>query len=86
MNKFFMHRIRRYLKDGDFTWDKGIEIHNTIEDASGSYHAYLGAYAYGRDKSGNTDYVSCFVTDIYGTIVLPITTWLSPEFNENVEG
>lgn len=69
-NKFFMHRI----KHTNGTWDKGIEIKDTFDDAKQSYHAYLGAYAYGHDA--NTDFVSCMITDQFsGGMVLMDETW-----------
>ena len=36
--------------------------------AKQSYHAQLGAYAYGKDK--DTDFVACFNTDTRGNRVL----------------
>lgn len=69
-NKFFMHRI----KHTNGTWDKGIEIKDTYDDAKQSYHAYLGAYAYGHDA--NTDFVQCMITDkLSGGMVLMDETW-----------
>jgi hypothetical protein len=65
--KFFMHRI----KHTNDTWDKGIEIKDTFDDAKQSYHAYLGAYAYGHDA--NTDYVSCMITDTSGAVLMDET-------------
>lgn len=72
-NKYFMHRIKR---DTQGTYDKGIEVHDTIESAKQSYHAYLGAYAYGNSKV--TNYVSCMITDMYGGKVSE-ETWILPE-------
>ena len=53
------------------TWEKGIVIKSTgatarenYESALQSYHAYLGAYAYGHDP--NTDYVGCYIMDMDG--------------------
>ena len=74
-NTFFMHRIK-HNKSAD-TWDKGIEVHATPDSAKQSYHAYLGAYAYG--KSSDVDYVSCSVTDIYGARVVPEENWIEPQ-------
>ena len=69
-NKFFMHRIKR---TGE-TIDKGIEVKETYDDAKQSYHAYLGAYAYGHDA--NTNFVSCMITDMSGMVLLQ-ETWLA---------
>ena len=55
---FFMHRIKINING---TVDKGIEVKDTLDDAKQSYHAYLGAYAYGHDQ--NTDFVSVAITD-----------------------
>lgn len=66
---FFFHRIRHYLKDGEWTWDKGIEVKDSqggenYAAALQAYHAYLGAYAYGH--SAGTDYVACYITNLSG--------------------
>jgi hypothetical protein len=67
MEVYFMHRIR-HKTDG--TWDKGIEVKDKGTDkereeaAKQSYHAYLGAYAYNHDAQ--TDYVSCYITNLAG--------------------
>ena len=64
---YFMHRIR-HKSDG--SWDKGIEVkdqgteQDRKETALQSYHAYLGAYAYGHDPS--TDYAACCITTSSG--------------------
>lgn len=69
-NKFFLHQI----KHTNGTYDKGIVVKETFDDAKQSYHAYLGAYAYGHDA--NTDFVSCMITDqLSGGIVLMDETW-----------
>lgn len=60
MDKFFMHRIKRTAG----VFDKGIEVHDSVESAKQAYHAYLGAYAYGH--SADTDYVQCKITDWEG--------------------
>lgn len=70
--KFFMHRI----KCTNGTIDKGIEVKDTFEAAKQSYHAYLGAYAYGQNAG--TDFVSCEITDIYGARLMD-ETWVGPE-------
>lgn len=71
MNKYFFHDIRG--KNGTVT-QKGIAVKETLEDAKQSYHAYLGAYAYGHDS--NTDFVSVFITDGNGGVLLD-ETWIS---------
>ena len=69
--KYFLHQIKH---TGD-TWDKGIVVKDTFEAAKQSYHAYLGAYAYGQ--SANTDFVSVFISDSNG-IVLMAENWKQP--------
>lgn len=73
VQKFFNRRIKHNFTTD--AWDKGVEIHDTLEAALGAYHAYLGAYAYGR--SGDTDYVSCEITDLYGAKIEG-ATWIRP--------
>jgi len=69
-NNFFLHQIKRT----NGTYDKGIVVKETFDDAKQSYHAYLGAYAYGHDA--NTDYVQCMITDqLSGGMVLLTETW-----------
>lgn len=68
-NKFFMHQIKR--TSGIF--DKGIVIKDTYEAAKQTYHSYLGAYAYGQQQE--TDFVSCMITDMSGTVLMS-ETWL----------
>ena len=72
MNKYFLHQIKH--TDGIF--DKGVVVKDTFEAAKQSYHAYLGAYAYGQNV--NTDYVQCMITDTYGNVMLT-ETWIAPE-------
>jgi len=77
-NKFFMHRIKRT----NGTIEKGIEVKDTYDGAQQSYHAYLGAYAYGNNVG--TDFVSCMITDMSG-MVLMTETWraTAPEPEES---
>lgn len=67
--KYFMHRIKR----ANGTFDKGIEIHDTLESALGSFHAYLGVHAYGRNP--DNDYVACKVTTMSGGVYSE-DTWI----------
>lgn len=70
-----MERVKRF-KTG--TFDKGVEIKQGETDkeardlAYQSYHAYLGAYAYGKDK--DVDYVSVCVINRAG-LQLTSETW-----------
>ena len=70
--KFFMHQIKRT----NGTIDKGIVVKDSYDGAKQSYHAYLGAYAYGN--SAGTDFVSCMITDMSGMVLMD-ETWLAPE-------
>lgn len=71
-NKYFLHQIKRT----GGTIDKGIVVKDTFEGAKQSYHAYLGAYAYGQNA--DTDFVSCEITDIYGARLMD-ETWVKTE-------
>lgn len=62
MEKYFLARI----KHTNDTWEKGVEVHNTLDSARQSFHAYLGAYGYGHDAG--TDYVQCAILDINGAV------------------
>ena len=71
---FFLHQIK-HMNDN---YDKGIVVKNTFEGAKQSYHAYLGAYAYGQNPQ--TDFVSCMISDETGAILMN-ETWkpVAPE-------
>lgn len=71
-NKFFLHQIKRT----GGTIDKGIVVKDTFEGAKQSYHAYLGAYAYGQNA--DTDFVSCEITDVYGARLMD-ETWVKAD-------
>ena len=66
--KFFLHQIKRT----NGTYDKGIVVKDSFEGAKQSYHAYLGAYAYGQQAE--TDFVSVAISDTNGTILMA-ETW-----------
>ena len=68
MEKYFLTQIKRT----NGTFEKGCVVKDTLDAVKQSYHAYLGAYAYGNNK--DTDYVQCFVTNIRGGIELS-ETW-----------
>lgn len=44
--------------------EKGVVVKDTYDEVCQSYHAYLGAYAYGKDT--NTDYVLVHILDENG--------------------
>ena len=68
MEKYFLTQIKRT----NGTVEKGCVVKDTLDAVKQSYHAYLGAYAYGHDA--NTDYVQCLVTNTDG-LVLMAETW-----------
>ena len=68
MGKFFLHQIKHIKTNTNNPWDKGIVVKDTLDAARQSYHAYLGAYAYGNNA--DTDYVQVEVTDINGNRLL----------------
>lgn len=70
-NKFFLHQIKR--TNGNF--DKGIVVKDTYEAALQSYHAYIGAYAYGQNP--DTDFVDCMITEALSMTVLNHEQWRS---------
>lgn len=74
VNKFFMHRAKE-TTNGEI--DKGTEVHPTYDSAKQSYHAYLGAYAYGKEK--DVTFVQCSITDKTTHEPLMGETWNAPE-------
>lgn len=62
--KYFLHQI----KHTNDAYDKGIVVKDTFEAAKQSYHAYLGAYAYGQQP--DTDFVSVMISDSNGTVLM----------------
>lgn len=77
--KYFLHQIKH---TGE-TYDKGIVVKDTYEAAKQSYHAYLGAYAYGQNA--DTDFVSVAISDTNGTILMGETWKAAVEETEEVE-
>ena len=71
-NKFFIHEIKG--KAGTIS-NKGIVVAETYDAAKQTYHAYLGAYAYGHDPE--SDFVSAMITDMTGAVLMA-ETWLAP--------
>ena len=75
---FFLHQIK-HTSDA---YDKGIVVKDTYEAAKQSYHAYLGAYAYGQNPQ--TDYVQVMITDDLGTVLMG-ETWHAAQPEQNAE-
>ena len=78
MNKFFLHQIKRT----NDAFDKGIVVKDTYEAAKQGFHAYLGAYAYGQNP--DTDFVSCYITDMSGAVLMS-ETWVKSETESEPE-
>lgn len=72
-NKYFLHQIKRT----NGTFDKGIVVKDSYEAAIQSYHAYLGAYAYGQNA--DTDFVDCMITELLSRTVLDHEQWIRTE-------
>ena len=72
-NTFFLTRIRRT----GGTWDKGTETHTDIDEARGAFHAYMGAYGYGRNA--DTDFCKAYITDMFGDGFIEQAKWIKPE-------
>ena len=57
MNKYFLVQVKRT----NGTIEKGVVVKDTYDAAQQSYHAYLGAYAFGNNA--DTDYVLVEIID-----------------------
>lgn len=75
-NRYFLHQIKH--TNGNF--DKGIVVKDTYESALQSYHAYLGAYAYGQSEG--TDFVYCMITESMSNAILLREQWAKVEENQ----
>ena len=60
MDKFFLVQIKHTAG----AIEKGVVVKDSYDDACQSYHAYLGAYAFGKDE--NTDYVLVYILNSDG--------------------
>lgn len=69
-NEFFLHQI----KCTNGTYEKGIVVKDSFDDALQGFHAYLGAYAYGKDV--NTDFVDCMITERNSEVILAREQWI----------
>lgn len=57
MDKYYLVQVKRT----NGTIEKGVVVKDTLDAAKQSFHAYLGAYAYGNNK--DTDYVMVEILD-----------------------
>ena len=62
--KWFLTQIQRST-EGVFT--KGCVVYDTKDNALNGFHAYFGAYGYG--KVASIDYVACYVANMSGAII-----------------
>ena len=60
MEKYFLVQVKR--TNGNI--EKGVVVKDTYDEAQQSYHAYLGAYAFGHDP--NTNYVLVHILNAHG--------------------
>ena len=74
MDKFFLVQVKRTNN----IIEKGVVVKDTLDDACQSFHAYLGAYAYGKD--GMTDYVMTYILNSEG-LGLKGEVWKKAEEN-----
>lgn len=74
--KYFLHQIKRT----NGVIDKGIVVKDSYDAAKQSYHAYLGAYAYGQNP--DTEFVDCMITESASMAILMHEQWIKPEVNE----
>ena len=76
VHKFFMHRIKiERGEEGEELLTRGIEVHDSLDQAKQSFNAYLGMWAYGRE---GVELVDCRITGDRGTIFYD-ETWTAPE-------
>ena len=71
MNNYFLVQIKRT----NDVIEKGVVVKDSYDDACQSYHAYLGAYAFGKDA--NTDYVLVHILNSDG-LGLKGEVWRKP--------
>ena len=72
MDKYFLVQI----KQTNGTIEKGVVVKDTLDGARQSYHAYLGAYAYGNNAQ--TDYVQVAILNGSG-LLYDHEVWYAPE-------
>ena len=82
--QFFFHHIK---KDGE-NYSKDIDVCESFDSARSAYAAAM-EYGYNNPKFPNVSYVSCEITDNFGSVVDPFAeTWVKqePEPNNEEEG
>ena len=73
MNNIYFVAQAYHNKTND-TWNKGIVVKDSVEAALQTYHAYLGAYAYGHSE--DIDYVYCRISSATGAREPIEETWI----------
>ena len=76
MKVYFLTQVKHNKTNN--TWDKGVVVKASEEEDNKdailqTYHAYLGAYAYGHDE--NIDYVFAQITEAETGITILKETW-----------
>lgn len=69
---YFVQQV--YHNKTTSTWNKGVVIKENVEEALQTYHAYLGAYAYGHNE--DIDYVFCRISSATGVREPIEETWI----------
>jgi len=80
VENFFLVQIKR--TNGAI--DKGVVVKSDLDAAKQSFHAYLGAYAYGHDP--NTDYVQVAIKDSNGVDATTPEVWRNDADPVQIEG
>ena len=78
MDKYFLVQIKRT----NGTIEKGVVVKDTFNAAKQSYHAYLGAYAFGNNAG--TDYVMVQIINADG-LAMAGEVWEQEAQNDNTE-
>ena len=69
VENFFLVQIKRTKG----VIEKGVVVKSDLDSALQSFHAYLGAYAYGNNK--DTDYVQVGIKDPNGVDATDTVVW-----------
>ena len=72
MDKWLLVQVKRT----NGTVEKGVVVKDTLDAAKQSYHAYLGAYAYGNNA--NTDYVLVQIISAASGYTAMADVWQKP--------
>lgn len=78
MDKWLLVQVKRT----NGTVEKGVVVKDTLDAAKQSYHAYLGAYAYGNNV--NTDYVLVQIISAASGYTAMADIWQKPAEEQEV--